>query len=210
MIWLFVLLALLLFFIFCLFLRIYTVFHYIHHLDQHLIQFEIRIAGIRIKKMEMDLTLDMEEDEDVQLKTGEEEEKKKHTSIHTIFQNIKKYRDIIKRLVESKPVILQHIAKINIHKFEWSTKFGVGDASHTGILSGAVWGIKGCIVGFIINHMRIRKRPKIEVIPLFQQKQSYTAITCIASIRLGQAIYAIIQLTKLFQREINSLSKKTA
>ena len=41
------------------------------------------------------------------------------------------------------------LKKVNVTELEWHSTMGVGDAALTGMLTGALWTIKGSIIGMI-------------------------------------------------------------
>ncbi|QDP40864.1 DUF2953 domain-containing protein [Radiobacillus deserti] len=90
---------------------------------------------------------------------------------------------------------------VKIHRFHWISRIGVGDASITGMLTGAVWGMKGTVLHYVSKHMTFKKKPTLQVIPLFQHTYSMTKLECMVSIRVGQAIYAFIQFMKSTKKQ---------
>ncbi|MDL4841339.1 DUF2953 domain-containing protein [Aquibacillus rhizosphaerae] len=205
MIWLFIIVIVILLFILILLTKIHTDIHYKYQLNViNTINIKVKIIGITIMSKEIPL-LEIDEFQD---DTNHNETN--DTTSDDFITTLHKYKYIIRRTIESKPILLKHLSKVNIHQIEWRTSFGTGDASVTGLLSGVVWAVKGYIIGLIVNCMNVRTSPKIMVTPLFQQKQSYTELKCIASIRLGQAIYAIIQLARHFRSDFSSLTNETA
>ncbi len=47
--------------------------------------------------------------------------------------------------------------KVTVKQFEWHSMIGVGDAAHTGMISGAIWTLKGSIVGIIKSLFKIER-----------------------------------------------------
>ncbi|MNP50215.1 hypothetical protein D3C76_1444640 [compost metagenome] len=80
---------------------------------------------------------------------------------------------------------------MTFRELEWSTNVGLDDAVHTATLTGALWGVKATLVGWLTGYIRLTKRPKLFVVPEFGGKPLFsTEIRCIAEIRCGYAIYA--------------------
>ncbi|RDW21549.1 DUF2953 domain-containing protein [Oceanobacillus chungangensis] len=107
------------------------------------------------------------------------------------------FPDEVKRLKanvkDAKEKIDYILNTIRIHQLRWSTVGGSGDAFLTGIASGAVWSIKGIIIGYIYEMGEIVCRPDIEVLPTFQSKEFTTTIECIISLPLGQARHTLLR-----------------
>ncbi|UFT98034.1 DUF2953 domain-containing protein [Radiobacillus kanasensis] len=113
--------------------------------------------------------------------------------------------DMVRNWIESSKQWKRNIERllrpVKIHRFNWISRVGVGDASMTGVLSGSVWAMKGTILRYMGEHMNFKTEPSIQVIPLFQQAFSMTKVECMVSIRIGQAIYAFIQLLKTRKKQ---------
>ncbi|MBW4839690.1 MAG: DUF2953 domain-containing protein [Paenibacillaceae bacterium] len=83
------------------------------------------------------------------------------------------------------------LRRISFRQLEWSTNIGLQDAAHTATLTGALWGVKGTLVGWLSHHIRLKQRPKLFVVPVFGGTPLFsTEFRCIAQIRCGYAIYA--------------------
>lgn len=72
-------------------------------------------------------------------------------------------------------------------------KLGTGDAAETGILYGVAWIVIGSIMTFAGNYLNIIE-PRIAVVPIFNQVQLRTELSCIISIRLGHIINTGIRI----------------
>ncbi|MFC4022520.1 DUF2953 domain-containing protein [Oceanobacillus longus] len=106
-----------------------------------------------------------------------------------IKTSYKVMKDANKRITE----VLQ---KVRLHHYSWVTVGGTGDAFSTGIASGGIWTIKGIITGFFLEKVQLECKPKIHVEPHFQQRYLRTDFDCMVSIRIGQAIRALIKLIR--------------
>lgn len=119
--------------------------------------------------------------------------------------NYMNFRDEILQFIKSMPTVYRNIihflSLIELSFFEWKTKGGTGDAVTTGISTGAVWTIKGIIIGFLREHMKKVDDLIVEVTPDFQKSFIQTDIRCMITIRLGKAIYGILQLSKLTDKQ---------
>ncbi|MGJ9457222.1 DUF2953 domain-containing protein [Oceanobacillus sp. CF4.6] len=106
-----------------------------------------------------------------------------------IKTSYKIWKDANKRITE----VLQ---KVSLHHYSWVTVGGTGDAFSTGIASGGIWTIKGIITGFFLEKVQLKCKPNIQVEPHFQQRYLRTDFDCMVSIRIGQAIHALIKLIR--------------
>lgn len=89
----------------------------------------------------------------------------------------------------------QSLSKITVKDLEWSTRLALSDAAHTATLTGLVWGIKSSLIGFLSYHLILRKNPELDVVPVFGNVPVFfTKFHCIAKIRFGYAIYAVLVL----------------
>ncbi|MGM0903366.1 MAG: DUF2953 domain-containing protein [Bacillota bacterium] len=118
-------------------------------------------------------------------------------------------QDLVNSLNDTK-ALLEHVfgmhilirkllSKVKIKKFEWHTGVGIGDAASTAILCGAIWSVKGAILGLISNYMRLTVRPVLTVTPNFQQFASQIKLKCIFQIRVGHAIWTGMKLVKYWK-----------
>lgn len=207
MVWLVICLFVLFVFILSLFTKIYTTIHYIHQANEDLLKLKIRLLGFIVIRRELPLTTEDMADQSNKTKdsvdTSDIEE-------NSLIKTYKKYKELIKKIINSKPLILKFLSKVSVHHLSWKTNIGTGDASLTGILSGGLWSVKGAVIGMAMSHMKVKEQPDIEIVPLFQHKFVYSEFKCMTSVRLGQTIYAIFQLARHFQGSRSSLAKKTA
>jgi hypothetical protein len=82
---------------------------------------------------------------------------------------------------------------------EWNSMIGIGDAARTGTLVGALWIVKGSIIGVISNYIRLKEMPKLSITPNFQQAISQTRFSCMIQFRIGNAMLAGIKLVKYWK-----------
>ena len=54
-------------------------------------------------------------------------------------------------------IVRKFFKKVSVKRFEWHSMIGVGDAAHTGMATGALWAIKGSIVGLIKSLFKIER-----------------------------------------------------
>lgn len=181
--------------------------NFFHHNDNDELKVELRI-WFGLIKYKMNIPLIKIDDNSPSLvvkgNTQLGDSSEKNSTVEQITQD-----DIITKLTNAKEII-QHVFKMNvivskflkrivIKHFEWHTLVGLGDAAHTGIITGALWSIKGGIIGILSNFMRLKKMPILSVTPHFQLAIIQTRITCIFQFRIGYAILAGLKLIKFWK-----------
>lgn len=105
----------------------------------------------------------------------------------------------IKRMISAtfglKKWFFELVSKITINQLEWSTHLALSDAAYTATLAGLLWGVKSSIIGLISYHLILREHPQIDIVPVFGSAPVFfTKFHCIAKIRCGYAIYAVLVL----------------
>lgn len=113
-------------------------------------------------------------------------------------EKILRYYDKFKRVLQATFDMKQWAKDTMAHMcctdLKWVTKVGVGDAPETAITTGLVWTVKSSILAYMFQFMHRDVRPELRVIPMYNQTFFSTEISCIAQIRLGQAIFAGLHL----------------
>lgn len=102
--------------------------------------------------------------------------------------------DEFKNYIHDYQKILLFLHHLSIHELTWSTTIGMKEASSTGVFSGLLWTVKGVMLGKISELSHFIAKPVLNVIPHYQSFKLDTNIHCMASIRVGQAIKAILFL----------------
>ena len=82
---------------------------------------------------------------------------------------------------------------------EWHSVIGVGNAALTGTLTGALWSVKGGVLGVISNYMRLKDMPNLSITPSFQKAYSQTQLSCMIQFRIGYAMVAGLKLVKFWK-----------
>lgn len=93
-----------------------------------------------------------------------------------------------------KLFLWKQLPKIQIHRFVWRSSVGLNDAAATGVLSGAVWTLKGTASAWLKSLSCMKCAPEISLDPCFQSYSAKTNLSCMVSIRTGKAIWTILQL----------------
>ena len=127
--------------------------------------------------------------------------------IETKLSNAK---EIVQHVVNMQVIVSKFMKRIVIKHFEWHSLVGVGDAAHTGIITGALWALKGSVVGILSNFLRLKEMPVLSVTPHFQMAIIQTRITCIIQFRIGYAILAGLKLIKFWKGGRPNLKMNTA
>jgi hypothetical protein len=96
--------------------------------------------------------------------------------------------ELIQDIVSFHEIVRRFLRKVHVRNLEWETEIGVRDAAITGVLSGVCWGIKGSIVGLLVEYMNVHPEPKLAVTPIFNKPASYTSFQCMVSVQNGHAI----------------------
>lgn len=123
------------------------------------------------------------------------------------FTNVK---EIFQHVVNVNIIVKKFMKKIVIKHFEWHSLVGVGDAAHTGVITGALWAIKGSIMGMLSHFLRLKKMPELSITPHFQLAIIQTHISCIFQFRIGYAILAGLKLIKFWKGGRPNLKMETA
>jgi hypothetical protein len=164
------------------FSRVYYHLHYSIKNKQQQLFLSISIYNIRLYHKELDIAKASPDPESVDFTTFTDEVKR-------MIENVK----------DAKEKIDYILTVIRIHKLNWSTAGGSGDAFLTGIMTGAIWSIKGMIIGYISEKGRQVCRPHIEVLPAFQSKEFTTTIECIISLPFGKARHTLFRNKSFFK-----------
>jgi len=94
--------------------------------------------------------------------------------------------NIIRLTKRYGPVILHLFRRIQLRRFYWRTKIGTEDPSHTGFITGLVWGIKGSLVtGMYRLFAPGGAKPLFKVVPDFKNAGFSTVLDCIFEVRVG-------------------------
>ena len=226
MIWLLVaLLIFLILFILIIFTKLTIILNYYHHNDNDDLKIELRI-WFGLIKYTINVPLIKIDDNspsvvvksNTQMGSSANQESEQETQIGkdkimTMWANSK---EIWHRVVNLHIIIQKFLNKVNLKQFQWHSMIGVGDAAHTGTITGALWALKGSIIGLISHYLKLKEMPTLSVTPHFQLAIIQTRLTCIFQFRIGYAILAGLKLIKFwrgglphFKSNSNSSQKKT-
>ncbi|RFB17919.1 DUF2953 domain-containing protein [Bacillus sp. HNG] len=107
------------------------------------------------------------------------------------------------------PVFKRFLKKISVSRFEWHSHIGVGDAAHTGIITGLGWSIKGTIVGVMSHYFNLKTHPEYSITPSFQVAVSETRLRCMIHFRIGYAMVAGIKAIKRWRGGLPKFKSQT-
>ncbi|WP_174614047.1 DUF2953 domain-containing protein [Virgibacillus ihumii] len=108
------------------------------------------------------------------------------TTSRNLIHIVKAYRDAATILLK----------RFTFQRFYWKTEFGTGKADGTGLATGGIWASKGFLTGYFANKSTFKSEPSISVIPYFNRKCFRSELECIVSIRVGQAMYALLKVIR--------------
>jgi len=195
-------------------LKITILVRYYHKKDNDDLTIEIRLLFglIKIKKKIPLIKIDDNSPSIVikeETKMGDSSEpvseETKQIGAHDIMTMLSNAQKILQHIVNLHRIVKYFCSKLKIKNMEWSTIIGLGDAAHTGMISGAVWAGKGAIIGIISRYMKLMDMPKINIYPHFQGVASETLFTCMIQFRLGHAMMAGIKLVRFWKGGIPKL-----
>ncbi|MEH7304432.1 DUF2953 domain-containing protein [Neobacillus drentensis] len=214
-----VLSILLLLFILILFTKLTILINYYHHNDNDDLKIVFKIwFGLIKYKINVPLIKVDENSPSVVIKSnkqmGESTEKSSTEDVNQIttedvennFSNAKK---LLNHVFGLHRIVRKFLRKVSIKSLEWDTLIGVGDAAHTGMITGAIWALKGSLIGLVSHYLKLFVMPKITVTPHFQAAVMQTRLTCIIQFRIGHAILAGLKLFKFWKGGLPHFKKKT-
>ncbi|MCQ6274396.1 DUF2953 domain-containing protein [Bacillus sp. V3B] len=181
--------------------------NYFHAQDNDSLKIEFR-ALFGLIKYKLDVPLVKVDDNsptivvEEEIQKGEKETTQKGTkqfSAEDFLNSFKDMKTLLEHVVSFHQIVRHFCHKVNITQVEWQTVMGTGDAALTGMLTGAVWTIKGSIIGIISHYFRMKNSPHLSVQPHFQLAVTQTSFKCMLQFRIGHAMVAGIKLVKFWK-----------
>lgn len=126
-------------------------------------------------------------------------EQKTRITPHDVIEKLRQAKEFLEHVVNLRGIVKRFINHITIHRLEWSSSFGVGDAAQTGMVTGVFWSLKGGIVGILAHNMRLKTKPLITITPHFLETVVRTKLICIFSFRIGHAILGGLRVVKCWK-----------
>lgn len=190
------------------FTKIKVYINYQHHNDDdHLIiQFKAWFGLIKYK-LEFPLikiddnspTIVVKQDKSNSKQDSPKQKSTKQYSLEDLLNSIRDVKELLKSVVLLQTIVQKFLKKVAVRKFEWHTVVGLGDAASTGMISGAIWAVKGGVVGIVSNFLKLQAVPVMSVTPQFQHAISQVAVSCMIQFRIGHAILAGIKILKYWK-----------
>ncbi|WZL74926.1 DUF2953 domain-containing protein [Clostridiaceae bacterium 35-E11] len=138
---------------------------------------------------------------EVEVKNNQKEQPINKGESFLTFKEIQNLQDKFNFFLNTYFDIFNDIRKeIKVKQLLWTTKFGVGDAAATGILSGVFWMMKSYIITLIKNNTKC-SHISLDIEPHFNKEIFKTSLDCIISIKIGYIIIAAIQFGYTFLRK---------
>jgi hypothetical protein len=125
------------------------------------------------------------------------------------LSNLQKSKDIMHKVFGMHVIMKKFLHRVTIKHLEWQTLIGVGDAAYTGMMTGALWAVKGGIIGLLSSYMRMKEMPQLSITPHFQASVIHTRLICMFQFRIGYAILAGLKLIKFWKGGKPHLKSKT-
>ena len=217
--WLILSLLLLVFlFTLILFTKLTIVLNYYHHNDNDdlLVEFKIWFGLIKYKLKVPAIKIDDDSPSIVVKSQSQMGGEAEHSDLDVnqitqedFLSKLQNSKEIIKKVFNMHVIVKKFLQKVTITKFEWHSLMGLGDASHTGMMTGALWAVKGSILGLVSHYVRLKVKPNLSVTPHFQAAVLQTRFLCIFQFRIGHAILAGLKLIKFWKGGKPHLKNKT-
>jgi hypothetical protein len=218
--WLILSLVILVFFLLLIiFTKLTILVNYYHHNDNDDLKVEFRIwFGLIKYKLNVPLIKVDDNSPSVvvksQLHMGDSPQEDPNETVSQItgsdiLTRLEQRKETLRKVIHLHVIVRKFLQKISIKKFEWHSLMGVGDAAHTGMMTGALWAVKGGIIGLLSHYFRLKEVPNLSVTPHFQAAVIQTRLTCIFQFRIGHAILAGLKLIKFWKGGKPRLKRKT-
>ncbi|RRJ66376.1 DUF2953 domain-containing protein [Paenibacillus oralis] len=153
-----------------------------------LISMHYQVPSILLKNWREGLEIEQERSENMILDSSSKKQSVDKDKVNSWIDNFERLMRTTKGLKKWMSATLR---RVTFQGLEWSTNVALDDAAHTATLTGALWGLKATLVGWLSRYVTLQQRPKLFVVPVFGSKPLFsTELSCIAEIRCGYAIYA--------------------
>ncbi|WP_410514760.1 DUF2953 domain-containing protein [Paenibacillus sp. BR2-3] len=156
------------------------------HYELPAIVFQGFRRGVRVKLEESGVAPVMEK------KQNDDE---KYIDKETVEKWFDKFKKALKATEGLKKWGIDTMSHVKITKLDWSTDFSLGDAAGTATAAGALWGLKWSMVGWFSQWVKLKKSPRLFVVPVFEDDLAFTTeMACAGSISIIHAIYSGLRL----------------
>lgn len=190
--------------------KLHITIHFNHHQDDDSLVLRIRAWGVRVYTYEVPIIAIDKDSPSIELHQKKEaanqkKENEKQISKHDIVEKIKLFQRLLENIEGFHQIFKGFLRHMTVNRFEWRTRFGLGDAAWTGAATGAVWALKGNIVGLTAHYMILDAEPRLSVEPVWQAEDSETDLVCMISFRIGHAMGAALQIVKFWRGNVFAL-----
>lgn len=190
-------LAVVVLFIIVLNLRVRLSVFYTKHQKNDQLTLKITIAGKKIYELDaplidLDLKTTSVSVTENQQNLGRKKTKKKRFTFNTVKKMIRESREWVRLFPAFKRGLYRFLKHATIHTFSLKTEFGTGDAALTAQMSGVIWGVVSYVIGWISTKVQWKAQQEVLVIPHFQAAGFKFSFSCIASFRVGHAMYTAL------------------
>lgn len=95
---------------------------------------------------------------------------------------------------------LEYMGKnTSLIQFRWETKLGFQNAASTGMVTGALWTVKGLFSSILYRVIgKFETYPQLKISPVYNQKVFTTELDCIFEARPGHIIISGLKMIKLW------------
>ncbi|MDN4072597.1 DUF2953 domain-containing protein [Fictibacillus terranigra] len=214
MIFFIVLFILLLLFIVLLFSTVHVSFLYSHQGDDDFLRLKVSVwkfisYSFAVPEVKVNTSEKKIEVKEKSKGTTGAKRKKTKITVQTIKENYKKYSRLLVQVTGFYRILRRFLKKVKISEVRWDSRFGLGDAASTAVASGAIWALKGNVLGILSHFVSLKGVPSIQVIPVYQGTLTQTRLSCMISFKIGHAIVVMLQMLKHWRKISSSKNKKS-
>ncbi|MNC24302.1 hypothetical protein D3C75_723550 [compost metagenome] len=137
-------------------------------------------------------------------KDSDKEEQIDKETVQNWADNLKEALRATRGLMKWLKSLLSHV---KITKLDWSTDFSLGDAAYTATATGALWGLKWSLAGWVSQFVRLQKSPRMFVVPVFRDELCFsTEAVCTGKLSVAYVLYAGLLLLRRISEVKGGLS----
>ncbi|OPZ71406.1 MAG: hypothetical protein BWY80_01334 [Firmicutes bacterium ADurb.Bin456] len=86
------------------------------------------------------------------------------------------------------------LRKTSLRRLDWQTELGTGEPAWTGVLTGALWGLKGLVLSYFYKLLTPGgKQPRLAIRPSFVKTCFKVSIDCTLEFRLVYLFFACLR-----------------
>ena len=107
-----------------------------------------------------------------------------------IMKDYRKLMTLLRSTFELSRWFKETLKHVRCHELNWHTQLGAGDAVETATVTGLAWSLKGSLIGFLSNYIKLSVQPRLHITPYYNESKFAMQLDCIFKIRTGYAIVA--------------------